>query len=555
MPSVLPPKDFDIKIKFGGGLHTRASADEIDAREAADGQNFLLDLDNRELRNRPPFDLVGTVPNGSEIRGGGSLLTSDGTVSTVFQAGSKVYEWDGATGFSQVGTCSATAKLRGHWRSHNWALGDKILLTDLNLIDPVKEWDGTTLQNVVFTKENDTAFGTFYAKYLTVSNERAIFANTKDGSNSTPHLIVGSTISDYTQISIANRPATSLNESDPFYIPSPDLKPINGLSEAFGTTIYSTEKGRLFNLNGSSAKDFSLDEFFANSAASGAEALDYIGNDIIYGRQGRIESVRDTNTFGNSAADDLTFQIADVVGGYSGWTVAFNGRTNLVYLFPAGQSECLVFNNAMRTSRQVSQNVLGQFVEQAEVQKRAGQLSPWMRYKTTHALAYMPTFVQSMLDPVNGLEYVFMGDASGNIYRMEGSGSSGDGGTSAVDTFWTSKVFSAPLDAEVYDVKGYIKYKKDVAATVTLTFLAAGQTAFDQSITINIPAVSGANYWGGSSYWGGNFYWGAAFQNRLIRQPFDVPAQMSDFQVKVDVTGTTNFNINEIGLRFRASSQ
>jgi hypothetical protein len=54
----------DVKIKFGGGLHTSASADEIDQREAADGQNFLLDLDNRELRNRPPFDLIGTVPNG-----------------------------------------------------------------------------------------------------------------------------------------------------------------------------------------------------------------------------------------------------------------------------------------------------------------------------------------------------------------------------------------------------------------------------------------------------------------------------------------------------------
>ena len=36
-------------IKFGGGLHTRASEDEIDAREAADGANFLLDLENLSL--------------------------------------------------------------------------------------------------------------------------------------------------------------------------------------------------------------------------------------------------------------------------------------------------------------------------------------------------------------------------------------------------------------------------------------------------------------------------------------------------------------------------
>jgi hypothetical protein len=34
------PTDFDLLIKFGGGLHTRAAEDDINEREAADGQNF-----------------------------------------------------------------------------------------------------------------------------------------------------------------------------------------------------------------------------------------------------------------------------------------------------------------------------------------------------------------------------------------------------------------------------------------------------------------------------------------------------------------------------------
>lgn len=554
MVAPFPPKDLDVKIKFGGGLHTRASADEIDAREASDGQNFLLDLDNRELRNRPPFDLVGTLPNALEVRGGGSLLKSDGTVTTLFQGGGKVYSWDGASTFTQVGTCSASSKLRGPWRSHCWTLSDKLLLTDLNLADVVKEWDGSTFQSSTFTKEDNTSFGSFYAKYLSITNEIALFANVKDGSGTTPHLAVGSAISNYNKISIANVPSTALSTSDPFYITMPDLKPINGMCQAFGTTIFSTEKGRLFDLDGSSAKDYAMGEFFAGSNASGSESIEYIGNDIIYGRQGRIESVRDTNTFGNSEADDLTFQIADLIGSYSGWTIVFNGRKNLVYLFPASQSECWVFNTAMRTSRQVTQNVLGQFVEQAEVQKRAGNLSPWMRWKTTHALAFQPTFVQSMLDPASGLEYVFMGDASGNIYRMEGSGTSGDGGSASQETAWTSKVFSAPLDAEVYEIEGYIKYKKNIATTVTLTLMCQGKTAFDQSITVNLPAVSTANYWGDTKYWGGSNYFGAAFSNRLIRQKFDLPGGSSDFQLKVDILGTGDFNINEIGMRFKAAS-
>ena len=76
MVAKIKPTEESLTIKFGGGLHTRASEDEIDPREAADGANFLLDLENRELRNRPPFDLIGQVPNAGEIRGGGSLLKS-----------------------------------------------------------------------------------------------------------------------------------------------------------------------------------------------------------------------------------------------------------------------------------------------------------------------------------------------------------------------------------------------------------------------------------------------------------------------------------------------
>lgn len=552
MVAALKPKDLDLKIKFGGGLHTRASADEIDAREASAGQNFLLDLENRELRNRPPFDLIGTVPNAAEIRGGATLLKSDGTVSTIFQAAGNVYSWDGGTTFTLIGTCNSSSKLRGHWRSHNWNLADKVLITDLSLVDVVKEWNGTTFQSCVFTKETGAAFGTFYAKYLFVTNERAVFGHVRDPGATSPHMMVGSQISNYNEISIANAPSSSLSTADPFYILSPDLKPINGMENAFGATIVSTEKGQLFNLTGTSAKDFAFETFFPGSYASGAESLAYIGTDIVYGRQGRIESVRDTNTFGNSEADDLTRGVADIVAGYSGWTLIYNGRVNKLYLFPTGQSEVWVFNPAMRATRTLGAGATDQYIQNRDNQ--LPKLSPWMRWNTTHALAFQPTFAMSMLDPLDGLEYMLMGDASGNVYRMEGSGASGDGGTQSVDVTWTSKVFSAPLDAKLYDLVGYIKYKKSVAMTITLTFLYAGVAAFDQSIVIDIPALTGAIYYGGLNYYGGSFYYGSPFSGRLIRQNFPVAGGGEDFQVKIEVNSTSDFNINEIGLRFTAAS-
>ena len=38
------PEEEDIVLRFGGGINSRASEDEINPREAAYGQNFILDL-------------------------------------------------------------------------------------------------------------------------------------------------------------------------------------------------------------------------------------------------------------------------------------------------------------------------------------------------------------------------------------------------------------------------------------------------------------------------------------------------------------------------------
>lgn len=532
MVTKIGPEENNVVITFGGGLHTRASTDDINPREAAAGHNFLLDLENRNLRPRPPFDLIGTVPNGLEIRGGGSLLKSDGTISTIIQAAGVVYEWDGLDGFSVVGSVNASSKLRGHWRSHNWQLDDKLLLTDLNLADVVKEWDGTTFASVTFTNGAGSGFGTFYAKYLNISDERAIYAHVKDPSATSRHMIVGSKRSNYNIISVSNRPSSSLSEADPFFLLTPDLKSINGHVEAFGTAVISTENGQLFALSGASAKDFAFKPFYPGSGATGAESLCYIGNDVIYGRQGRIESVTDTNRYGDSQSDDLTKGILDSISGYTEWTLAYNSRLNRVYLFPTGQSEVWVFDTALR----------------------ATELSPWMRWRTLHPLAYRPTFVMPMLDPADGLEYVLMGDASGNLYRMEGTGTNGDAGSYDIEVEWLTKTFKPRLDTEGFDFEGFIRYHKDRAASVDLIFEYAGTEIFNKSVTLDFPAVTEVNYYGGNAYYGGDFYYGS-IAGRLARQKFYPPGQANEFELRIKSAGTEPFAISGIELRFKAASK
>jgi hypothetical protein len=531
MVKKIGPDEVNVEINFGGGLHTRASADDVDPREATDGNNFLLDLENRDLRPRPPFDLIGTVPNAAEIRGGGSLLKSDGTISTIIQAGNTIYEWDGLTTFTSKGTVNASSKMRGHWRSHNWTLDDELILTDLNLADTVKKWNGTTFSNVTFTNQIGGAFGAFYAKYLNVTNERAVFANVKDPGGASPHMIVGSLQSDYTKITVVNKPSSALSEEDPFFLLTPDLKPINGHVEAFGTAIVSSERGQLFNLSGASAKDFAFEPFYPGSAAMGDEALAYIGNDVVYGRQGRLESVTDTNKFGDSANDDLTKMVADQISGFSGWRSVYNSRLNRVYFQPTGESELWVLDTALR----------------------GGQVSPWARWTTSHPLAFQPTFMMSMLDPNDGLEYVFMGDASGNFYRLEGSGTAGDGGTNNIAVEFLTKIFTGKLDAQLNDLEGYIRFHKDQATTVELVFEYAGEEIFNKSTTIDLPAVTGASYYGGGAYYGGSFYYGSV-SGRLSRRKFHPPGQANEFQLRVKIEGTTPFSISSVGIRAKQAS-
>ena len=543
MSTRLPPKDYDVKIKFGGGLHTRAPEDEINEREAADGYNFLLDAENSDLRPRSAYDLLDTAPNAGSINGGGSYRKADGTVVAWIQAGDTVYEYD-SNGFvtsPTLDTVNSSAKLRGHWRSHTWDLDDKMLISDLALLEPVKEWDGTTWADVSFLSNPSTSFpNSFYAKYISVSDERVFYSCIKDGATTYGHMMIGSERSDYATISVDDRPSSSLGDADPFFLLTPDLRSINGFVEAFGTRVISTEKGRIFELTGDSAQDFAIKEFFAGSAAAGEESLAYIGTDILYGRQGRIESLRDTDTFGDTASDDISRDIKDLIESYTNWTTVYNSRLNRVYLFPSGGSEVYVYDTALRGA----------------TESQGGRpISPWMKWTTTHGLAFQPTWVGSMLDPADGLEYVFMGDSSGRLYRLEGTGTSGDAGSVTNQTVFLSKLFSLPLDAKTYEVDGYIKYRKSgTEYDIAIRMEYSGEQISDEPIVVTVPATTAWAYYGGGEYYGNSAYYGSAYIGRLARQKIQLPGgDSNEFQIRVTVTSNADFDINEIGLKFRGA--
>lgn len=511
----------EISVLFGGGRNSKARTVDIQAEECADGENFDLSLADSGFTRRKPFDLIATAPNAGDIRGYAQLIKQDGTITTLIQAAGNVYEWDGASTFTLRGTCNAMSKLRGHWDTHNYTLSEHVIITDLQKLTVVKKWDGTTYANLAHNLG-----GSFYAKYCMVTNERAYYGNVTSGT-ATPHMLVGSAVENSETLTVSNKPSSSLAVSDPFYLLTPDLKPINGLVEAFGVVALSSVNGRLWKLSGTTAKDFSLASLFLGSAAKGDEAIANVGNDVVFGREGVIESLSSTDQFGDVETDDLSRWIQPDIDTVTSWRVVYDPRGQKIYCFPGSVSEVHVIHKALLDT----------------------DLSPWSKWTTSHSIAFEPTTVWQMKRPSDGVDVVYLGDSSGRIFQLDGTGGQ-DGGTEDIAAFRLSGLVKSKID-RVTNITGWIDYQKKTSAnTLTLTFHHGGENLFDQAIDITIPALAVSAVYGGAYYYGGTNYYGEQFQRRLARKTYGAAGESSQFQVKSAVTGSTDFRFDEIRVRF-----
>ena len=393
----------------------------------------------------------------------------------------------------------------------------------------------STLATPTFTSEDgSTAFGDFYARYCVVENDRPIWAHIRETAGTYPHLIVGSQQTDlaanaWQVISIAQRPSSSINSNDPFFLTQPDMGAINGLASQWGQIVTSSENGSIYKLTGADATDFAMVPLFPRSGAFGKEAMTATANDVLYGRRGSIESVRDTEASGNVEANDISRPIKDDIETYGPWRLYYNPRLERTYCFPDSQSKMYVlFNNMVRTP-----------------------VSPWVPWCTDHALDFQPTEAMVCLDPVDGLEYLYMGDASGNLYKMEGTAGGGDGGNTDVPVSRTSKVFHLEPELDITGITGWITYRQGQANTCILTFEWSGDQVSNESVSIPLKdAINNANqFYGGTGYYGDQAtYYGGQLPQRLTRQVFSVPGKSSRLAIRTEVSGSQDFNIHEIHL-------
>lgn len=541
-----------ILLRFGGGINSRASEADIDEQECVSGYNFDLDVVNRELRTRRPVRDLGYCPNEEPIQGFITFRDIDGNVTLLVQAGDTIYKWNSYNSWTSVGSCDANAKLRGRLE-HISEVDGVVLVTDLSLLEQVKKWDGTTLSDITFSDETAAGFGTFRAKYCAIENERAIFANTYDSVH-TPNLIVGSKRGDYTTISVANRPSSSLGEEDPFFLVQPDNGSINGMAKTFGILAFSSRYGSIYRLTGSSAKDFEMTSLFPRSGAQGDEAMVGVGGDVHFGRQGRIQGLSSTSNYGDVEPEDISLPISDQVEDVAEWTGVYNSRLQRIYWRPDTESKIYVYHSSFKPPPRPTTESLADILSGKG--KAVSDLSPWSLWTSVNPRVLEPTALMPVIMPDDGLEYVAIGYSDGNVGLLEGNyDDPGDFGTTAqeITVSRLSKRYQLDSNAQVFDIQGWVSYRKGDPFTITITLEASGENIFDESITINVPAATGGAYYGGAYYYGGSSAHGISFSQRVSRQKFALAGKANEFQIRVSVTDTVQWRIEEIGLVFDAA--
>jgi len=117
----------------------------------------------------------------------------------------------------------------------------------------------------------------------------------------------------------------------------------------------------------------------------------------------------------------------------------------------------------------------------------------------------------------------------------------------------TSGLIRAPED-NVFDIKGWILYRELFDVTVTLDFLFGGITAPDQSITKNLPNDGLGVYNGDVYYNATDAFYSSTFKKRINRQDYKAAGRSSHFQVRVTVESENDWEIHEIGLRFKSAN-
>jgi hypothetical protein len=392
--------------------------------------------------------------------------------------------------------------------------------------------------------------GNLYAKFAIVHLNRVWLFNIKQGSTSYPHMILVCKFEDPTNWDISTRggPTTVgggvfVTGLEAFYLLTPDLKPINGVCLFQNQLIFSTDKGRIWSLTGSSAATFQVLDFSDTSPAIGTETVISMGSDVILPRQGNaITLLYATQAYGNVLQANVAHWIPTTLAAVSSYNQIVYDITNQRVLFFVNGKVLVLYKDILAQDR-------GALV--------AGP-SPWSVYTTQDSTAFNTLAAKYMLRPGTSTYSVFFGDSAGRIFDLYGTGTTGDAGSSS-NTVQASRR-TRHIGVEVLNpwpymeenLTGRVVYRRNVEVDLTVTLDWDDEYNTTHNVVrLQGPAANDASpYFGGSFYYGGTSYYnqGSLATRRVSSININPGGKGPGFYMTVSANTGAPFQVDHIEL-------
>lgn len=539
-----------LSILFPAGLNQNENPD---IGEASAGYNFELGARQTELAPRLAFDLKGTAPNKQPVTGICQLVKRNGNQTTLVFADSTCYLWDGANNWNswtiQAGGITSGGKMRDVY----WSLGDYLVMVDVSTVvfNVVKMWDGVTYQSMPFFSDvaHITPYTpTFSCQYAVVFNSRMWYFNITSNGVNYPHMIVASYFEDPQIVNVSTRGGpTNLGGStfptglEAFYILTPDLKAINGVSVFQNVLVISTIDGQLHKLTGSSAADYQFVNFYVGSSAVGTEAIQNIGNDVIYIRKGgNINLLRSVQYFGDVRSNDVARWIPQITKNIPDALIVYEQTSQKVLFFI--QNKILV--------------LFKDILYGAETDSAVNQgLSPWSVYVTDHPNQFNVQAAKYMQIPGTTNYSTYFGDVYGNVYDINGTGGS-DGGIYQINLSRTTKLIDdtvmTPFPWKSEIILGRVQYHRVSQASLNISFTWSDEyNVSNATVQLKGPATNTVGvFYGGNVYYQGNFFYNQGFQatNSVSHQHFSPSGKGTGFYITLSSQSNAAWSVDHLEL-------
>lgn len=320
------------------------------------------------------------------------------------------------------------------------------------------------------------------------------------------------------------------------------MRPINGVAKTLaGDLIISTTEGSLFKLSGTSASTYKFDNFYPASQAVGNESMTATGNDIFYVRKGgNIESLVSTMNYGDMAADDVSRWIPDTVRDNAGSIAVYDQQNQKVMFFTG--SEVLVFFKDIFYGGAV----LGDGSK--------AKLSPWSVYRTTHASNFDTCVARYMRIPGTTDTSIYFGGPTGQIFDLNGVGTSGDGGTTDIQLVRKTRLIEERdgINFMRHVTRGNVRYRRmeETALNIELDWADEYAASIASVALKGRPASDTGAHYSGEVYYGGVFYYNAGFSftRKISHQNFSVVGRGPGAFVTLSSLGNKEFQVDHLEL-------